>query len=126
MDFLFIIEPICVAIIFEVPQEIIELSTDPLYHISFLQPEIERALNIIKIKNVSHVGPVAFANLSTIEATFSHHSHSFLPHLVVDDFIVIVFELIIHESSSPPALHVGPHSFLLVESAIDLHPLVHR
>jgi hypothetical protein len=38
MDLLFIIEPIRVAIIFEVPQEIIELPADPLDHVSFLQP----------------------------------------------------------------------------------------
>jgi hypothetical protein len=38
-----------------VPQEVVELSTNPLDDIWLLQPEIERALNLIKVENASNI-----------------------------------------------------------------------
>ena len=127
MNLLFVVvELILFIFIPEVSQEVVEQPSDPLDHISLLDPKIEWSLDVIKLKCIGNVVTI-FIYLTSVHVAFSHHSHSLLTELIVHEnlLLFIILELIVHECTWSSSLHVRSHSIFLGQSSVDFISFIH-
>lgn len=109
----------------KITQKLIKLAGHKLDHFCLLEPDLERALYIFKIEHVLHVvvGVFIVVVSVSIKQVFSHHSHSFLAELVVNEVGILIEFIIIHDEGAwSTTSHHFLHLLLLCQLEVNFSP----